>query len=178
MQVVRPPEARTRSVPCGVITTRVRTLIYVVNSNDRNKVLDAKEELIKMIEDEMRAVVVAVANTLIPSTATRLGKKLTDMRKKEDLCWWYADGGRRRQCFHREQSPATGKVTSLLAATLGLVVAGRMDVGDLGVALPCASAKRARLLPEVFDDWSYVGRRLSLRDTAIIGQLSETAFCC
>ena len=36
--------------------------------------------------------------------------------------------------------------------------------GGLGVALPCASAKRSRLLPDFFDDCSYVGRRLSPRD--------------
>ena len=56
-------------------------------------------------------------------------------------------------------------MTSLLAATPGPsggVAAGRMDSGGLGVALPSASAGRSRLLPEVFHDCSYVGRRLSL----------------
>ena len=48
-------------------------------------------------------------------------------------------------------------MTSLQAATLGHsggVVAGLSVSGGPGVALPCASAKRFRLLPEVFDDRS------------------------
>ena len=54
-------EARTRFAACGVISNGVN----VVNSNDRNKVVDPKEELNKMIEDEMRdEVVLAFANTL------------------------------------------------------------------------------------------------------------------
>ena len=57
-------EAMTRSVPCGV----------VVNSYDRNK------------------VVLAFANTLTSSTATRSSKELTDVRENEDLWWCYADG--------------------------------------------------------------------------------------
>ena len=47
-----------------------------------------------------------------------------------------------------------GKMTSLLAAKLdpsGGVVAGPSVFGGVGVALPCASAKRSRLLPQVFD---------------------------
>ena len=63
------------------------------------------------------------------------------------------------------RSPATGKTTSPLPAMLGAsegVAAGRMNSGGLGVALLCASAKRFRLLPELCDDCSYVGRRLSL----------------
>ena len=46
-------------------------------------------------------------------------------------------------------------MTSLLAATRGPsggVAAGLMYSGGLGVALPCASAKRSRLPPEMFDD--------------------------
>ena len=49
--------------------------------------------------------------------------------------------------------PAAGKMTSLLAATLGSssgVAAGLTVSGGLGVALPCASAKRSQLLPENF----------------------------
>ena len=71
-----------------------------------------------------------------------------------------------------------GKMSSLLASTLGSsggVVAGLMDSGGLGVALPCASTKCFRLFLEVFDDCSYVGRRLSLRDRAI-RELHETVF--
>ena len=74
--------------------------------------------------------------------------------------------------------PVTGTMTSLQAATLGPsggVVAGLFVSGGLGVTLPCASAKRSRLLPEVFDDCSSVSRRRSLRDGAIIREVSETA---
>ena len=96
-------------------------LIYVVNSNDGNEVVDAQEELNNMIEDGMRdTVVLAFANT-------------------------------------------TGAMTSPVSATTG--PSGGVAAG-LGVALPSASARRSRLLPEVFDDCSY-GRRLSLRDQAI-----------
>ena len=73
--------------------------------------------------------------------------------------------------------PATSKMTSLLAATLGPfggVAAGHKE--GLGVALPYTSARRSRLFPEVFDDCSYVGCRLSPRDRAIIRELNETAF--
>ena len=44
------------------------------------------------------------------------------------------------------------------------------------MALPCASAKRPRLLPEVIDDCWYVGRRLSARDVAVIREFNETVF--
>ena len=40
----------------------------------------------------------------------------------------------------------------------------------------CASAKRSRLLPEVFDDCSSVRRGLALRDRAIIREVNETLF--
>ena len=44
------------------------------NGNSRCRVEDAKEELNKIIEDELRdAVVLACVNTLTSSTATRLG---------------------------------------------------------------------------------------------------------
>ena len=51
---------------------------------------------------------------------------------------------------------------SLQAVTLapsGGVVAGLSISEGLGVALPCASAKRSCLLPEVLNDRSSVGRR-------------------
>ena len=70
-------------------------------------------------------------------------------------------------------------MTSLQAATLascGGVVAGLAVSGGLGGALPCASAKRSRLLPEVFDDCSSVTRRVSPRERAIIMELNETVF--
>ena len=44
------------------------------------------------------------------------------------------------------------------------------------MALPCASAKPSRLLPEVFDDCSLFGRMLSPRDWAIIRELNESVF--
>ena len=63
--------------------------------------------------------------------------------------------------------PATGKVMSLFAATLGPssgVATGRKDCGGFVVALPCVSARRSRLFPEVFDERSSVSRRLSTRE--------------
>ena len=74
---------------------------------------------------------------------------------------------------------ATSEMTSLQAATLvpsGGVVAGFSVSGGLGVALPCATARRSRLLPEVFDDCSSVRRWLSTRERAIVGEVNETAF--
>ena len=44
------------------------------------------------------------------------------------------------------------------------------------MTLPCASAERSRLLPEVFDDCSYDGHRLSPRDKAIIRKMNESVF--
>ena len=44
------------------------------------------------------------------------------------------------------------------------------------MALPCASAKRSRLLAEVFYDCSSVSRRLSSRERAIIREVNETVF--
>ena len=43
------------------------------------------------------------------------------------------------------------------------------------MALPCASAERSHLLPELFDDFS-VCRRLSPRESAIISEANETVF--
>ena len=66
---------------------------------------------------------------------------------------------------------------SLLAATLGLysdVAASLVGSGEFGVALPCASAERSRVLPEVFDDSSSVCRRLSPRESATIGEVKKT----
>ena len=55
--------------------------------------MEAGDELNKSVEGEMGdAVVVLFANTFIPSTATRLGNMLTDVRKNGDLWWWYAGG--------------------------------------------------------------------------------------
>ena len=49
--------------------------------------------------------------------------------------------------------------------------------GDLVMALPCASAKRSRLLLEVFDDCSSVCRRLSLRERrAFFRDVNKTVF--
>ena len=67
-------------------------------------------------------------------------------------------------------------MTSLQAAALrpSGVVAGLSASGGLGVALPCASAKRSRLLPEVFDDYASVSRGLSSRETATTREVNET----
>ena len=78
-----------------------------------------------------------------------------------------------------ERGPAASKMTSLVAATLGTtrdVAAGLLHSGGLGVGLPCASAKRSRLLLEMFDDCSLVCRKLSLRQWAIIREMNESVF--
>ena len=69
------------------------------------------------------------------------------------------------------RGPAASNMTSLVAAALGTpgdVAAGLSHSGGPGVALPCAPAKRSRLLPEFVDDCSRRGRRLSPRQRAII----------
>ena len=56
-------------------------LIYGVNSNDRNKFVDAEEELNGLVKDELPvAGVLALAKTLTPSIATRSGQKLSAVR--------------------------------------------------------------------------------------------------
>ena len=42
------------------------------------------------------------------------------------------------------------------------------------MALPCAYAKRSRLLPKVVDDCSSVRRRIPLRERAIIREMNES----
>ena len=60
------------------------SLIFVVNSNDRDRVEEAKEELIE--RGQMGDVVVlAFANTHTPSTTTCSGQKFTDVSMHEDL---------------------------------------------------------------------------------------------
>ena len=150
-------------------------LIYVVDSNDRNRVEEAKVELNKMNEDCAWRLCSFSANALTPSTATHLGKKLTDVRKNGDLWWWYAGraGGDRTVAGCKVHVPEwmvhkadVGKerrskagawsrrwqndVSAGRNAASGGVAAGLMDSGGVGVALPCASAKHSRLFPEVF----------------------------
>ena len=168
----------TRSVPCGVISTRVQTVRYIkkkyiVNSNGRNKVVDAQEELNKLIEDEMRAL----ANTLTSSTAARSSQNLTDVPKSEDLWWCCAHGlgGDTAVTGNKVQvpafgsglgqadmgygnvvrmvrwlvvgRPATGDMMSALAATLGPSGGVAAGSGGSGVTLACASATRSRVSP-------------------------------
>ena len=74
---------------------------------------------------------------------------------------------------------ATGEMMSRLAATPGHsggVAADLVASGGLGVAPPCAFAKRGRVLPEGVDDCSSVCRRLSHRERAIIREVNEIAF--
>ena len=53
---------------------------------------------------------------------------------------------------HRQNDVSLGRIAGFLQRRCaGLVVSG-----GLGVALPSASAKRSRLVLEVFDDCSYV----------------------
>ena len=86
---------------------------------------------------------------------------------------------RRRERMVLDVVKLTRAVVEAVAATLGPsggVAAGRMSSGGLGVGLPCASAKPSRLFPEVFDDCSNVGCKLSPRDRAIIKEMNESVF--
>ena len=49
-----------------------------------------------------------------------------------------------------------------------------METEGTAVALSRAGARRSRLLPEDFDDWSCVGRKHSPQVRAIIRELNET----
>ena len=60
-------------------------LIYVVNSNDRNKVVHAEEELNKLDKNEMLDAGVPLPITLTPSVATRSGQNLYGVRINDDL---------------------------------------------------------------------------------------------
>ena len=90
------------------------------------------------------------------------------------------------EAVEEKRMPAAGawsrrNMTSLVAAALGTssdVAAGLLNSGGLGVALPCVSAKRSRsrVLPEVCDACSHVGRRLSPRDGPIIREMNESVF--
>ena len=81
----------------------------------------------------------------------------------------------------KERRPVAGacELTSLLAAALGPsggFAAFLVESGGAGVTQLCASARRSRLLLDVVDDCSCVGRKLSSRVRAIIRKLSETVF--
>ena len=132
-------------------------------------------------------------NALTSSTATRLGKFMNDVRKHVEI-WWRFDGGtggdsavaaeltraaERKEGGRRGRGPAASKLTFLLAATLGYfggVAACLIDSGGLGVALPCASTRRSRILANLFDGCSCVGRRLSPREMARIIEMNESVF--
>ena len=62
------------------------------------------------------------------------------------------------------------------AGSLPALWRGHSVSGGLGVALPCASSRRSRLLLEVLDVCSYVCRRRSPRERAIIREVNETVF--
>ena len=63
-----------------------RGQIYVANSTDLNKVVDAEEELKNLVKNEtLDAIVLALANTHTPFVATCSGQKLSDVRMNEDL---------------------------------------------------------------------------------------------
>ena len=129
----------------------------------------------------MRLCPLSPTHTHTPSTATRSGQKLSDVRTDENLWLGYADGaggdGAVTGCTVQARAsvaglgqadvrhddgfgkgkmacggghPAAGTATSPQAATLGPyggVLAGLSVSGGLCVALPCAAAKRSRLLP-------------------------------
>ena len=118
------------------------------------------EELYKLIEDEMRdTVVLAFANILISSTATRSSKELNLTGAMRifggAVLMAHAATVLSPETLSRFQhlvldfatltwATATAVEVSLLAATpvrSGGVAAGLVGCGGFGVALPCASAK-------------------------------------
>ena len=70
----------------------------------------------------------------------------------------------------RGRGPATGDMTPLLAGVSGGVAGGLMESGGAGVALPCASARRSRLLPEVLT----TARMFGASSLLVTGQSSGT----
>ena len=129
------------------------------------------EELYKLIEDEMRdTVVLAFANILISSTATRSSKELIltgAMRIFGGVVLMaHAATVLSPETLSRLQHLVLdfAKLTwaTATAATprpSGGVAAGLVGSGGFGVALPCASAKHSRVLLEVVDDCSSISRR-------------------
>ena len=71
---------------------------------------------------------------------------------------------------HRQNDFSVGR-----CGPSGGVVAGLTGSGGLGVGLPCASARRSRLFPEVVDDCSSVCRGLPPRERAIGRKVNATA---
>ena len=76
-----------------------------------------------------------------------------------------ADKGRARGHGKRQKASGGRGPAATLGSSCG-VATGLLHSGGLGVALPCGSA--------MVGDCSYVGRRLSPRDGAIIRELNET----
>ena len=81
-------------------------LINFVNSNDRNKVVDAEEELTKLVK-----------HTFTPSIATLSGQKLCDVRMNEDLWREYADGAGGDRLSPRAKSRPERLVLDLVKLT-------------------------------------------------------------
>ena len=118
-------------------------------------------------------------DALVPSLRRHVARHIKEFRETEPTqrrsrgrVWWYAGGagGDDAADWDKVRAPTvdgTGRVKADKSRARGRKrerrpAAGLTDSGGLGVELPCASAKRSRLLPDFFDDWSYVGRRLSL----------------
>ena len=167
----------------------------------RNKVVDAEGELNNFVKNELHdAAVLGLSNTLTPSTSTRSGQKLFDVRMNEDLWWECADGAGGDSAVTEGKVQARASGAGLGQADMRrdngcgkerwpVAVASRRRRNDVsagrnagslqrrsGVALPCASAIRSRLLAEVFDDYSQDDRKLSHRERTISREVNETVF--
>ena len=111
-------------------------------------------------------MVVQEATVLSPGTKSMLQKLMVLDVAELTRAAVEAVGKERRRAAGA--CPAAGKLTSLLAATLGPsggVAACLMESGGLGVALPCASTRRSRILPDFFDGCSCVGRREMMNES-------------
>ena len=118
------------------------------------------------------------ATVLSPSAKSRLQRLVLELIK---LTWAMAEAVEKERRPVAEASRHTGKMTSSCRNAGSLL---RRCGGShvlvcrcrARLPLPRASAKRSLLPPKVLDDCSYVGRKLSPHDRAIIREVNESVF--
>ena len=104
---------------------------------------------------------------MVPSLRRHVARQIMEtepaQRRFRGRVWWNASGagGDEAGAGGKVQAPRTdcagrGEADEGLGRGRG-EEGGRRVAGGLGVALPCPSAKRSRLVPQVFDDRSYAG---------------------
>ena len=180
-----------------------RGLTNVVNSTDQNKNVDAEEELDNLVMNKIPDTVVLATPSIATLSGQKLSDLC--MNEDHWWSYASEAGGESAVTVGKVQPRAPSSRLALAhvrrdngfgkKARWPVAGASRHEHNDvstsrnacflwalwrvsrfLGGALPCASAKRSRLLPEVFDDCSSVTRRVSPRERAIIMELNETVF--